>query len=59
MRKRVFRGKRNVVGYLREEVWTYGLSPHDVEEELRYLTTLLGTLGEGVDVAPASPPPPP
>ncbi len=48
LRKRVFRGKQHVVGYLREEVWSYALSPRDVEEELKHLTSLLGTLGEGV-----------
>ena len=45
IRKRVWRGKRTIVTYLREEVETYALSPHDAEEELRYLSSLLGPLG--------------
>ena len=44
IRKRVWRGKRNVAAYLREEIETYALSPNDAEEELRYLSSLLGPL---------------
>lgn len=42
VKKRVFRGKRKLSDYVREEVWRYSTSARDYEVELRYLSTLLG-----------------
>ncbi len=47
VKKQVFRGKRKLIGYLREEVWAYACSPGEYEVELAYLAGLLGPLGEG------------
>jgi RNA polymerase sigma-70 factor (ECF subfamily) len=53
IRKRVWRGKRAVTAYLREEVETYALSPQDAEAEIRYLSSLIGPLGSDSE-APAT-----
>lgn len=45
IRKRVWRGKRNVASYLRDEVESYEFSQSAVEDELRFLNGLLGPLG--------------
>lgn len=42
VKKLVYRGKRKVAGYLREEVWCYATSSQDYEAELAYLSKLLG-----------------
>jgi DNA-directed RNA polymerase specialized sigma24 family protein len=42
VKKRVFRGKRLLASYLREEVWHYACSPAEYEAELAYLAGLLG-----------------
>lgn len=42
IKKRVFRGKRLLTGYLREEVWRYAASPQEYEAELAWLAGLLG-----------------
>lgn len=52
IRKRVWRGKRNVTAFLQEEVETYALSRNDAEEELRYLNSLLGPLGSDGSPSP-------
>lgn len=49
MRKRVWRGRKQVGAYLRELVEAYGSSRDDVTEELRYLGTLLGPLSPDAD----------
>lgn len=46
MRKRVWRGRKQIGAYLREAVDTYALSERDAAEEIRYLATLLGPLAE-------------
>jgi RNA polymerase sigma-70 factor (ECF subfamily) len=46
VKKLVFRGKRRVVSYLREEVWVYSGSSHEYEAELALLSKLLGLEGE-------------
>jgi RNA polymerase sigma-70 factor, ECF subfamily len=46
VKKRVFRGKRKLADFLREEVWRYSTSTDEYEVELRYLSGLLG-LQEG------------
>ncbi|MBL4847727.1 MAG: sigma-70 family RNA polymerase sigma factor [Planctomycetes bacterium] len=43
VKKRVFRGKRKLADFLREEVWRYSASPDEYEVELRYLSGFLGT----------------
>ncbi|MEZ0228695.1 MAG: RNA polymerase sigma factor [Planctomycetota bacterium] len=42
VKKLVYRGKRKVAGYLRDEVWSYAISKKDYEAELAYLSRLLG-----------------
>jgi RNA polymerase sigma factor (sigma-70 family) len=42
VKKRVFRAKRKLTAYLREEVWSYASSPGEYESELRTLSALLG-----------------
>lgn len=42
VKKLVFRGKRKVAGFLREEVWSYATSSADYETELGFLSKLLG-----------------
>lgn len=42
IKKRVFRAKRELAGYLREEVWRYSCSPREYEAELGLLSKLLG-----------------
>lgn len=42
VKKRVFRGKRKLGDFLREEVWRYSTSTSEYELELRYLSGLLG-----------------
>jgi len=46
IRKRVWRGRKQIGSYLRELVEIYALSRDDLTQELRYLTKLLGPLGE-------------
>jgi RNA polymerase sigma-70 factor (ECF subfamily) len=41
VKQRVHRGKRKVIGYLREEVWSYASSPGEYEAELQALARLL------------------
>lgn len=42
LKKRVFRAKRLLATYLREEVWRYACSPAEYEAELAFLAGLLG-----------------
>ncbi len=42
VKKLVYRGKRKVAGYLRDEVWSYALSKKDYDAEIAYLSKLLG-----------------
>lgn len=42
VKKLVFRGKRKVTAFLREEVWAYAGSSRDYEAELKALSKLLG-----------------
>jgi RNA polymerase sigma-70 factor (ECF subfamily) len=42
VKKLVYRGKRKVAAYLREEVWTYAASSGEYESELAFLSGLLG-----------------
>lgn len=41
VKQRVHRGKRKLIGYLREEVWSYSATSHEYELELRLLARLL------------------
>ena len=42
VKKHVFRGKKKLTEYLKQEVWAYAGSPGEYELELRYLADLLG-----------------
>lgn len=45
VKKRVYRGKRKLIRYLREEVWRYACTASEYEVELNYLSGLLGLEG--------------
>ncbi len=42
VKKQVYRAKRRIARYLREEIWTYAGSRGEYESEVRYLSGLLG-----------------
>ena len=42
VKKHVFRGKKKLTDYLKEEVWAYAGSPGEYELELKFLGDLLG-----------------